>query len=65
MNHSPEIQCLRSDIEQQVGLDDTIALSDTKILISSNWPTTNNGKPAVFMNLLSKAKELGYLIVPC
>jgi hypothetical protein len=46
-------------------LDDTIALSDTKILISSNWPTTNNGKPAVFMNLLSKAKELGYLIVPC
>jgi hypothetical protein len=46
-------------------LDDTIALSDTKILISSNWPTTNNGKPAVFMNLLTKAKELGYLIVPC
>jgi hypothetical protein len=46
-------------------LDDTIALSDTKILISSNWPTTNNGKPAVFMNLLNKAKELGYLIVPC
>jgi hypothetical protein len=46
-------------------LDDTITLSDTKILISSNWPTTNNGKPAVFMNLLSKAKELGYLITPC
>ena len=43
--------------------EDTIALQDTKILISSNWPTMVGGKPSVFAKLLDKAKELGYEII--
>ena len=42
--------------------EDTIALQDAKILISSNWPTMVGGKPSVFAKLLDKAKELGYEI---
>ena len=42
--------------------EDTIALQDAKILISSNWPTIVGGKPSVFAKLLDKAKELGYEI---
>ena len=43
--------------------EDTIALQDAKILISSNWPTMVGGKPSVFAKLLDKAKELGYEII--
>lgn len=42
--------------------EDTIALQDAKILISSNWPTMVGGKPSVFAKLLDKAQELGYEI---
>lgn len=42
--------------------EDTIALQDAKILISSNWPTMVGGKPSVFAKFLDKAKELGYEI---
>lgn len=42
--------------------EDTIALQDAKILISSNWPTMVGGKSSVFAKLLDKAKELGYEI---
>ena len=46
-------------------LDDTIALKDFKILISSNWPTTVNGKPGVFTKLLEAVKKQGHIVTPC
>lgn len=36
---------------------DAIQLKDAKILISSNWPTTSQGKPAVFAKLLDVVKS--------
>lgn len=36
---------------------DSIQLKDAKILISSNWPTTSQGKPAVFAKLLDVVKS--------
>ncbi len=37
--------------------NDAIQLKDAKILISSNWPTTSQGKPAVFAKLLEVVKS--------
>ena len=45
--------------------DDLIHLTDTDMLISTNWPTTVNGAPGIFLTFLDVAKKLGYQIVPC
>ncbi|MBQ1696212.1 MAG: hypothetical protein II076_09745, partial [Bacteroidales bacterium] len=45
--------------------DDLVHLADTDMLISSNWPTTVNGAPGIFLTFLDVAKKLGYQIVPC
>lgn len=46
-------------------VEDTIQLSDANILISSNWPTTSQGRPAQFAKLLEAVKKFGYEITPC
>lgn len=46
-------------------INDTIQLSDARILICSQWPTTSQGKPAQFAKLMEVAKGLGYEITPC
>ena len=38
-------------------IDDTIALADKNILISTNWPTTNQGKPAEFSKFIDILKN--------
>ena len=45
--------------------NDLVHLADTDMLISSNWPTTVNGAPGIFLTFLDVAKKLGYQIVPC
>ena len=45
--------------------DDLVHLADTDMLISTNWPTTVNGAPGIFLTFLDVAKKLGYQIVPC
>ncbi len=44
---------------------DVIKLADADILISSNWPTTSQGKPANFARLLEAVKKFGYEITAC
>ena len=46
-------------------IDDTISLADTNILISSNWPTTSQGRPAQFAKFIEAVKKMGYEITPC
>lgn len=46
-------------------IEDTIALKDANILISSNWPSTVNGKPSVFNKLLEQVAKLGYIVTSC
>ena len=46
-------------------MEDTIALKDANILISSNWPSTVNGKPSVFNKLLEQVAKLGYIVTSC
>ena len=44
----------------------TIQLADKKIVISTNWPTTVNGKPAAFSILLDILRsKMGYKIENC
>ena len=44
----------------------TIQLADKKIVISTNWPTTVNGKPAAFSILLDILRsKMGYKIDAC
>lgn len=44
----------------------TIQLADKKIVISTNWPTTVNGKPAEFAKLLDQLRtKLGYKVENC
>lgn len=48
------------------GIEDTIQLKDTRILISSNWPTTSQGKPAVFAKLIEVLRnKFNYNIEAC
>ncbi len=44
-------------------LDDTIRLADKNILISSNWPTTNQGKPAEFSKFLDVLRNVHHIQV--
>ena len=44
---------------------DFIPLSDTRIIITTNWPLTTQGKPAAFSAFLDVCKALGYSIIPC
>ena len=47
-------------------MDDTIRLADKNILISSNWPTTSQGKPAEFSKFIDVARARhGIRIEPC
>ena len=46
-------------------IDDTISLADTNILISSNWPTTSQGRTAQFAKFIEAVKKMGYEITPC
>ena len=47
-------------------LDDTIRLADKNILISSNWPTTSQGKPAEFSKFIDVARgQHGIVIELC
>lgn len=46
-------------------MEDTIALKDANILISSNWPSTVNAKPSVFNKLLEQVAKLGYIVTSC
>jgi hypothetical protein len=44
----------------------TVLLADKKIVISTNWPTTVNGKPSNFAKLLDILRlKLGYKIETC
>ena len=44
----------------------TVQLADKKIVISTNWPTTVNGKPSNFAKLLDILRQkLGYKIDAC
>lgn len=45
--------------------EDLIHLANTSMVLSSNWPTTVNGTPGIFLTFLDVAKKLGYQIVPC
>jgi len=44
---------------------DYIALSDTRVIVCSNWPLTSQGKPAAFSTFLDICKRLGYTITSC
>ena len=44
-------------------LDDTIRLADKNILISSNWPTTSQGKPAEFSKFLDVLRSQHHIDV--
>lgn len=44
-------------------LDDTIRLADKNILISSSWPTTNQGKPAEFSKFLDVLRNVHHIQV--
>ena len=44
-------------------LDDTIRLADKNILVSSNWPTTNQGKPAEFSKFLDVLRNVHHIQV--
>ena len=44
-------------------MDDTIRLVDKNILISSNWPTTNQGKPAEFSKFLDVLRNVHHIQV--
>ena len=44
-------------------LDGTIRLADKNILISSNWPTTNQGKPAEFSKFLDVLRNVHHIQV--
>ncbi len=47
-------------------IDDTIRLADKPILISSNWPTTSQGKPAEFSKFIDIVRSLhGIAIEQC
>ena len=44
----------------------TVQLADKKIVVSTNWPTTVNGKPSNFAKLLDILRQkLGYKIDAC
>ena len=45
--------------------NDFITLSDTRIIVTSNWPLTSQGKPAAFSTFLDVCKKIGYTIIPC
>ena len=45
--------------------EDLIHLANTSMVLSSNWPTTVNETPGIFLTFLDVAKKLGYQIVPC
>lgn len=42
--------------------DDFFVTADEPIIISTNWPTTSQGKPAEFMKFIEVCKNLGYVI---
>ena len=44
-------------------LDDTIRLADKNILVSSNWPTTNQGKPVEFSKFLDVLRNVHHIQV--
>ena len=44
---------------------DLLQASDTKFTITTNWPTSVSGKPAVFSKFLDICKNLGYNISAC
>lgn len=43
---------------------DFVQLSDTRIIICSNWPTTSQGKPAQFTTFLGLCKKMNFNIEP-
>jgi len=44
---------------------DFISLADTRVIVTSNWPLTTQGKPAAFSIFLDVCKKLGYSITSC
>lgn len=48
--------------KKNAGDNDFISLTDTKVIICSNWPTTSSGKPAQFSMFLDICKKLNYQI---